>query len=257
MIKGKHAVVTGAGSGIGATIAKTLAAKGAKLSLMGRRLDALETTRLSFTPSEQANTQCISCDVSDSDSTSEAFAAAISTFGTVDILVNNAGAAPSKPFHKISTTDWRQVMAVNLDGVFNCTSEVIDAMRSNESGRVINIASTASLVGYAYVSAYCTAKHGVLGLTRALALETATKNITVNAICPGYADTEIIQASVKNIIKKTGRSEEQALKQFTQTNPQGRLIDPQEVADTVIWLCSNSSRSITGQAISLSGGEVM
>ncbi len=257
MIEGKHAVITGAGSGIGAAIAQTLASKGAKISLMGRRLAPLESTRQTFSAAEQANSHCVSCDVSDAANTADAFTTSVAMFGPVDILINNAGAAPTKPFHKITADDWRQVMAVNLDGVFNCTSEVIDAMRANTSGRIVNIASTASLVGYAYVSAYCAAKHAVLGLTRALALETATKNITVNAICPGYTDTDIIRSSVKNIIDKTGRSEEQALQQFTQTNPQGRLIDPQEVADTVAWLCSESSRSITGQAISLSGGEVM
>jgi NAD(P)-dependent dehydrogenase (short-subunit alcohol dehydrogenase family) len=180
-----------------------------------------------------------------------------SAFGGIDILVNNAGAAPSSPFHKLSSDEWRQVMAVNLDGVFNCTSAALPDMLRQQWGRVINIASTAAQRGYAYVSAYSAAKHGVLGLTRSLALETATKGITVNAVCPGYTDTDIIRDSIAVIMEKTGRTEQQALAQFTASNPQGRLIAPEEVAAMALWLCNEQARSITGQALSVSGGEVM
>ena len=251
----KHAIVTGGGSGIGAAIAHALLQQGMALTLLGRNLEKLQTTADSF--SAAGRVCSVSADVTDPESVKAAFAFASAEFGPVDVLVNCAGAAPTKAFHKLSSEDWSQVMAVNLNGVFNCTSAVINAMRERKSGRIINIASTASLKGYAYVSAYCAAKHGVLGLTRALALETARHGITVNAVCPGYTDTDIIQNAIKHIVATTDRNEEQALAEFTQTNPQGRLIDPQEVASTVVWLCSESSRSVTGQAISISGGETM
>lgn len=249
----KHALVTGAGSGIGASITRTLAARGYAVSLLGRRESALQETRRQLP--EGARAHIATCDVTDPDSVEQAFGSARQALGDIDVLVNCAGAAPTMPFHKLDAAGWRKVMAVNLDGVFNCCAQVVPAMRERGDGRIINIASTASLKGYAYVSAYCAAKHGVLGLTRALALELARKGVTVNAICPGYTDTDIIRDSVANIVQKTGRSEAQALEEFTRVNPQGRLIDPQEVADTVTWLCSDGARSITGQAISISGGE--
>lgn len=250
----KHALITGAGSGIGAAIAMTLAGNACRVSLLGRRLDALEATAASIGRPDH----CLSlvCDVTDEASVGQAFDQAEARFGEVDILVNCAGAAPTAAFHKLDARQWQQVMDVNLNGVFHCCARAIGPMRTRGSGRIINIASTASLKGYAYVSAYCAAKHGVLGLTRALALETATLGITVNAVCPGYTDTDIIRDAVATIVTRTGRSEEDALQQFTRTNPQGRLIEPEEVADTVRWLCSDSARSITGQAISVSGGEI-
>lgn len=199
----------------------------------------------------------VCCDVTDDASVQEAFQQASEQFGPIDILVNNAGAAPTAPFHKLGTEDWRQVMALNLDGVFNCIRAALPAMRERQRGRIVNIASTAALRGYAYVSAYSAAKHGVLGLTRSLALELATTGITVNAVCPGFTDTDIIRDSVAGIVEKTGRSQEEALAHFTRANPQGRLIQPAEVAHTVLWLCDDLSESITGQAVSVSGGEVM
>ncbi|NOX50807.1 MAG: SDR family oxidoreductase [Gammaproteobacteria bacterium] len=251
----KHAVVTGAGTGIGGTLAQTLVENGYNVTLMGRRLEVLENREKIINAKDQ--TQSISCDVTARTSVDQAFTQATQHFGQVDVLVNNAGIAPTAPFHKLSSEQWSSVMAVNLDGVFHCTQQVLPAMRELRSGRIINIASTAALRGYAYVSAYTAAKHGVLGLTRALALETASLGITVNAVCPGYTDTEIIQTSIDQISAKTGRSREQALAEFTKTNPQNRLITPAEVAHTVLWLCSELSSAITGQAISVSCGEVM
>ena len=247
----RHVLITGGGTGIGAAIASALGSK-AKLTLIGRKLPPLQAVAAGL---EQA--QAISCDVTDTDSVTAAFKQATERFGPVDILVNNAGAAPTAPFHKLTSEAWRQVMAVNLDGVFNCTSAALDPMLAQGWGRIINIARTPAQRGYAYVSAYSAAKHGVLGLTRSLALETAKKGVTVNAVCPGYTDTDIIRNSVAQIMEKTGRSETEALSTFTNSNPQGRLIQPEEVAATVQWLCSEQARSITGQAISVSGGEVM
>ncbi|MEE4143721.1 MAG: SDR family NAD(P)-dependent oxidoreductase [Halieaceae bacterium] len=248
----RHALVTGAGTGIGAVIAGALASQGARVSLLGRKLPPLEALASSL-----GNARAISCDVTDESAVAKAFEEATAKFGPVEILINNAGEAPTAPFHKLTARQWRQVMAVNLDGVFHCSSAAIDGMLELGWGRIVNIASTAALRGYAYVSAYSAAKHGVLGLTRSLALETATKGITVNAVCPGYTDTDIIRRSVRQIMEKTGRSEAQALAGFTAANPQGRLIEPEEIAASVLWLCSEQARSVTGQAISINGGEVM
>jgi len=254
----RHAVVTGGGTGIGSAVAIELAAAGIKVSVMGRRIEPLQKIAATINAgSEHIQCQAIVCDVTDEEAVVRAFTQASEHFAGVDILVNSAGMAPTAPFHKISLQDWRAVTAVNLDSVFLCTQQVLQGMQTQAWGRVINIASSAAQKGYAYVSAYCAAKHGVLGLTRALALENATKGVTINAICPGYTDTDIISESVANIMQKTGRSKEEALLTFTSTNPQGRLVLPAEVAASVLWLCANSSAAITGQAISVSGGEVM
>ena len=196
----RHVLITGGGTGIGAAIAQTMANQGARLTLVGRKLPPLQAVA-----SKLPQAQAIVCDVTDPASVESAFTQAAASFGAIEILVNNAGAAPTAPFHKLTAKEWREVMAVNLDGVFNCTSAALDNMLAQGWGRIVNIASTAALRGYAYVSAYSAAKHGVLGLTRSLALETATKGITVNAICPGYTDTDIIRSSVAQIMEKTGR----------------------------------------------------
>jgi NAD(P)-dependent dehydrogenase (short-subunit alcohol dehydrogenase family) len=251
-LKDKHAVITGGGTGIGAAIAAALAADGARLTLMGRRPEPLEAAAATL-----SQARGVSCDVTDPASVAVAFDKAQASLGLIDILVNNAGAAETAPFHKLDIQHWRRMMAVNLDGVFNCTRAVYDEMRGRGWGRIVNVASTASLKGYAYVSAYCAAKHGVLGLTRALALEAAQSGVTVNAVCPGYTDTDIVRDAIKNIAEKTGRSAEAATAELTRVNPQGRLIQPSEVADSVLWLCRPESASITGQAVVVAGGEVM
>ena len=252
-----HAVVTGAGSGIGAAITQTLVENNYRVTLMGRRKEQLDITANALGKPDRV--QCLVCDVSDENSVAEAFAKAADPagFGVIDILVNNAGIAPSAPFHKLSFEAWNTVMEVNLHGVFHCTQAVLSGMRERKFGRIVNIASTAAQKGYAYVSAYCAAKHGVLGLSRALALETAQQGITVNAVCPGFTDTEIVRSSITKIQKITGRSKSEVLGEFTAVNPQGRLVFPEEVASVVLWLCAKESGAITGQAVSVSGGEVM
>lgn len=247
--EGKHALVTGGGSGIGAAVAKILKDKGAAVTIVGRSHQKL------VAKAAELDVSCQVADVSERQEVGAAFARAVAANGPIGILVNNAGAAEAMPFAKMDNNHWDAMIAVNLTGVFNCTSAAIPGMLANGGGRIVNIASTAALTGYAYVSAYCAAKHGVIGLTRALALEYAGKGITVNAVCPGYTDTAIVRDAIERIVGATGRSHEQALADLVKSNPQGRLIQPEEVADTVIWLCRQES--MNGQAIAVAGGEVM
>jgi 3-hydroxybutyrate dehydrogenase len=250
-LDGRHAVVTGGGRGIGAAIATALAAECAQVTLLGRN-EAQLKEKSEALPVAQA----ICCDVTDEAAVGAAFAEARRTFGAVSILVNNAGAAESAPFVRTSLELLRRMLDVNLVGTFLCSRTALPDMLEAGSGRIVNIASIAGLKGAAYVSAYCAAKHGVVGLTRALALETATKGITVNAVCPSYADTEMARRAIANIVAKTGRSASEAEMELVRKNPQGRLIRPEEVAATVLWLCAPGSEAITGQAIAIAGGEV-
>jgi NAD(P)-dependent dehydrogenase (short-subunit alcohol dehydrogenase family) len=254
-LSGRHALVTGASRGIGAAIVRRLAADGAIVSLVGRQRAPLEDLAADLSGSAKASV--ISCDVSDGEAVARAWREARSINGAIHILVNNAGQAISAPLGRTTNGLWQQMMAVNLNGTFYGCREVLPDMLEGHWGRIINIASTAGQRGYAYVGAYVAAKHGVVGLTRSLALEVAAKGITVNAVCPGYTDTELLGASVSNVMAKTGRSEDQARSEFARHNPQGRLIRPEEVADAVAWLCSSGAASINGQSISVSGGEVM
>lgn len=246
----QHAVVTGGASGIGEAIAGRLAEAGMRITLMGRNQEKLLATASRLKAAIQQ------VDISNPEDVQKGFAAAVQANGPVTVLVNNAGIAETSTFSKMSDELWNSMLAVNLTGTYLCTKAVVDSMSTAGYGRIINIASTASLKGFAYVSAYCAAKHGVLGLTRALALELARKGVTVNAVCPGFTDTDMVSRSLDTIVEHTGMDREQALAELVKGNPQGRLIQPAEIAETVLWLCGPHSASITGQAIAVAGGEV-
>ena len=248
-LEGQHAVITGGGTGIGAATAGALAAEGARITLIGRRREPLEiaATGTGF---------FATADVTDRAQVDRAFAEAREMQGPVTILVNNAGAAESAPFAKLTHEGWRRMMGVNLDGVFHCCQAALPDLLAAEQGRIVTIASTAGLIGYRYTAAYSAAKHGAVGLMRALAAELASTSVTANSVCPGFTDTDLVAQAVATISGKTGRSAEQARAELAGLNPQGRLVTPDEVASAVLWLCLPESRSMTGQAITVAGGEV-
>ena len=248
-LEGKHAVVTGASRGIGLAIARALQAQGARVTLMARDAAALEAAAAGL----GGGTAWQPLDVADAASVAAAFARA----GRVDILVNNAGQASSASFMKTDEALWQRMLEVNLSGAYHCIQAALPGMLDAGWGRIVNVASTAGLTGYRYVAAYCAAKHGLVGLTRALALELAAKGVTVNAVCPGYTETDIVQEAVANIVRKTGRTVEQARAELAAGNPQGRLVRPEEVAHAVAMLCLPAAAAMNGQAIAVAGGEVM
>ena len=246
----RHALITGAGTGIGEAISRQLHREGHAVTLVGRRSEPLEALSQALGKQSFA----VTGDVTDRGQIESAFKAATAQFGDVEILVNCAGMAPTAPFHRADFADWQRTMDVNVNGVFHCTQLALESMLENNWGRVVNIASVASLRGFPYVSGYCASKHAVLGMTRALALEVATQGITVNAVCPGYVDTDIVRNAIAGIVSKTGRTEADAMQHFTESNPQGRLVEVTEVASAVSWLCSEGAASVTGQAIAIDGG---
>lgn len=247
-LAGRHAVVTGGGSGIGAATARALAAEGAAVTLIGRRMDPLEAVAAAL-----SRACAIAADVTDPAAIKRAFAAAREASGPIDILVNNAGDAVTQPFAKANFDAWRAMFAVNVDGAWHCTRAALPDLKAAPSGRVINLASTAGLKGYAYATAYTAAKHALIGLTRALAIELAGTQVTVNAVCPGFTNTPLADAAIADIEARSGGDGRAALAAF---NPQQRLIEPEEVAATIVWLALPENRSITGQAIVVAGGEL-
>jgi NAD(P)-dependent dehydrogenase (short-subunit alcohol dehydrogenase family) len=246
-LDGKFALVTGGGKGIGRAIAKRLAAEGARVTVLGRDGAALART------AQEIGGKSLIADVTDA----SALSAAITAAGPLDILINNAGAALSKPFLDHQESEWHEMLSVNLLSAVTGCRLVLPGMMARGWGRIVNVASTAGLKGYTYTAAYCAAKHAVIGLTRALALELARSQVTVNAVCPGFTDTELVARAVEVIEARTGRSAAQARAALTRFNPQNRLVEPDEVAEAVVFLCRNESAAMTGQSLIIAGGEVM
>jgi NAD(P)-dependent dehydrogenase (short-subunit alcohol dehydrogenase family) len=243
----RRVLITGGGTGLGVDMARGFAAAGAEVVVAGRRRELLDAVT-----ARAPGTSAIVADVTDEASVARLFAAA----GAIDVVVANAGAAESAPLSRTSLELWQQMLAVNLTGVFLTLREGVRQMQGRGWGRLITVASTAGLKGYAYVSAYTAAKHGAVGLTRAVAQEVAGGGITANALCPGYLDTEMTERTVANIMATTGRTHDDALKALTRTNPQGRLVLPAEVTAAALWLCGPGSEAINGQAIVIAGGEL-
>ena len=255
-LEGAHAIVTGGSRGIGAAVASELVTRGARVTIMGRDRESLDRRAAEMRGEEGVTVAVEQCDVSDGASVTTAFSRAVANLGPAYILVNNAGIATSRKFTELSRQIWDETIAVNLTGSYLCIAEVLPGMIEAKAGRIVNIASTAALRGYKTMSAYSASKHGVIGLTRSLALETAKQGITVNAVCPSFADTDMTATGVENIVKNLGKTAEEAMAMLVRTITRGRLISPSEVSSAVSLLCSPSASGVTGIALPVAGGEI-
>jgi NAD(P)-dependent dehydrogenase (short-subunit alcohol dehydrogenase family) len=252
------AVITGGGRGIGRAIARAFALEGADVALLARSEDEVQRVAREITDDFKVRTIHAVCDVADVESVGRAFADIVKEFGRgADILINNAGIAESAPLIKTTDQFWQRHLAINLSGTFYCMRAALPAMLERGWGRIINIASIAGKTGAPYIAAYSASKHGVLGLTRSCALEVATKGVTVNAICPGYVDTEMTARAIENITTKTNKSADEARAVLEQMSPQRRLITSEEVAALALLLASHEGRGINGQAMNVDGGSVL
>lgn len=249
-MQGEHVVITGGGTGVGAEIAQSFTQAGAAVTILGRRVEPLQEV------AEDIGALALTADVTDRASLDAALERARDAQGPVSVAIANAGAADSAPFAKMRVEDFQSSLDVNLVGVFNLWQAALPDMLARGGGRMIAVASTAGLKGYPYVSHYCAAKHGVVGLTRALALELGTKKITVNAICPGFIETPLLEKSIEKIMASTGMTDAEARASLVKGNPQKRFVQTSEVAGTALWLCSPAAFSVNGHALALSGGEI-
>jgi 3-hydroxybutyrate dehydrogenase len=247
-LEGRHALITGGGTGIGAAAAHCLHAEGARLSLLGRRIEPLQAL------AQGLGGTAIQCDVTDHDRVSAAFDDARAANGAIDLLIVNAGIAESAPFHKMSRESWDRIVATNLTAAFDCARAAIGDLLQSDNGRLVFVASVASLRGVPYAAHYAASKHGLLGLMRSLAAEYAKTSLTVNAVCPGYVDTPMTDQSVARVSEITGRSADQSRDIITNMNASGRLVDPQAIGNVISMLCLPLSRDINGAAITLDGG---
>jgi NAD(P)-dependent dehydrogenase (short-subunit alcohol dehydrogenase family) len=247
-LSGRHALITGGGTGIGAAAARHLNAAGARLSLLGRRMEPLQAV------AESCGGTAVQCDVTDPERIRAAFEQARSANGPIDLLIVNAGIAESAPFHKMKRESWNRIVATNLTAAFDCAHAAIDDLLKSDNGRLVFVASVASLRGVPYAAHYAASKHGLLGLSRSLAAEYAKTNLTVNAVCPGYVDTPMTDQSVARVSEITGRSEGDARSAITNMNASGRLVDPEAIANIIAMLCLPLSRDINGAAITIDGG---
>jgi NAD(P)-dependent dehydrogenase (short-subunit alcohol dehydrogenase family) len=242
-----HAIVTGAGRGIGLAISHALAKGGYSVTLIGRTLKDLQNASENIKKTYNVRTHVAQIDVTNQSEVQSGFSQAIERLGPPLILVNNAGAAKSSPITSTSPELWEQMLAVNLTSAYYCIKEVVPHMQLSKSGKIINISSTAGIRGYKYVCAYSAAKHGIVGLTKSLALELQSSNITVNAICPGFTDTDLFQKSIDEVVLKTKRPREEIIKEFLKDSASGKLIQPEDIAKKVLWFCEPSQNNITGQ----------
>ncbi len=247
-LAGRHALITGGGTGIGAAAATQLHGAGAKISLSGRRLEPLQKT------AEPIGATVVQCDVTEPDQVARAFDEARAANGPIDLLIVNAGIAESAPFHKMTRDSWNRIIATNLTAAFDCSQAAISDLLKSDNGRLVFVASVASLRGVPYAAHYAASKHGLLGLMRSLAVEYAKTSLTVNAVCPGYVDTPMTDQSVARVSEITGRSEEQARGAITNMNASGRLVHPDGIATMILTLCLPQSRDVNGAAVTIDGG---
>ena len=247
-LAGRHALITGGGTGIGSAAAARLHAAGAKVSLLGRRIEPLRET------AGRVGGAAVQCDVTDRESIRSAYEQARAANGPIELLVVNAGIADSAPFHKMTREGWDRIIAVNLTGAFDTVHEAISDLLASDAGRVVFVASVASLRGVPYAAHYAASKHGLLGLMRSMAAEYAKSNMTVNAVCPGYVDTPMTDQSIARVSQITGRGEDQSRAAITSMNASGRLVDPEAIANIIAMLCLPLSRDINGAAITIDGG---